>query len=220
MSEHDDKIRDMNVVLRRLISSLKDATYLDAGCSNWATVDQAMLWLPKPVKRFLAIEADPRNIAYLKKNGMRKGVELIECAVSDFDGEAELFQSDCATSQAFGGMWSVSSSLLPPKDHTRIYPTITFDKRVKVPVRTLASICAERGITGFDFIWADVQGAEKSLVAGAPAIIANTRYIFMEAEETEMYAGQWTRAEMLRDMVGWEVIGAWQCDVLLKNKAL
>jgi len=208
---------EMNDVLRGVMAGLKDATYADVGCSNWGTVDQALGWLPKPVKRFLAIEPDPRNISYLKKNLIRKGVELIECAVSDFDGEAELLQSDCATSIAFGGMWSVSSSLLEPKEHARVYPTITFKNRVKVPVRTLASICAERGIAGFDFLWVDVQGSEKNLVLGSPQIIANTRYMFLEAEQKEMYAGQWTRAEMLAALPNWKVVGEWVTDVLLQN---
>lgn len=218
MSTPESQIKEMNAMLRGVISSLKNATYLDAGCSNWGTVDQALSWLPKPVKRFLAIEPDPRNIAYLKKHGIRPGVDLIECAVSDFDGEADLIQSDSATERSFGGMWSVSSSLLEPKEHAKHWPFVTFNNRVRVPVRTLASICAERGITGFDFIWADIQGAERRMVAGAPEIIANTRYLFLEAEEHEMYAGQWTRAEMLADTKDWDLIGAWDHDCLLKNR--
>lgn len=217
MSTPETKIKEMHATLRRVISSLKNATYVDVGSSNWNTVDQALAWLPKPVKRFLAIEPDPRNIAYLKKNGIRKGVDLIECAVSDFDGEADLIQSDSATQRSINGIWSLSSSLLDPKLHEMVYPGITFKNRVKVSVRTLASICAERGIDGFDFLWADVQGGEKALVLGSPEIIANTRYMFLESDQREMYAGQWTRAEMLKALPNWLVVGEWVADVLLQN---
>lgn len=215
----DASVKDMNAVLRDVMQALPNAVYADIGASNWSTVQQAISWLPS-FKRFLAIEPDPRNVAWMRKQGVPRGVELIECAVSDHDGVTDLIQSGSDTNVAFNHMWSVSSSLREPKEHEKHWPFVHFRDRVKVEVRTLASICAERGIDRFDFIWMDIQGAENLAFRGSPEIFAKSRWVFCEAETFEAYAGQWTREQMLAEMTDWELVGAWDHDCLLRNKAL
>ena len=215
----DASLKEMNAKLRSVMQTLPNAVYADLGCSNLSTINQAIGWLPS-FKTFLAVEPDPRNIAWIKRNGVPRGVELIECAISDHDGEMDLILSGSDTNVAFNHMWSVSSSLRQPKEHDKHWPFVHFRDRVKVPVRTLASICAERGIKGFDFLWLDIQGSEVDAYRGSPEVYENTKWVFCEAETFEAYAGQWTRNAMLAEMSGFELAGAWDHDCLLRNKSL
>jgi FkbM family methyltransferase len=107
-----------------------------------------------------AFEPDPRSIEALKANiemeGLH-GVEVIEKAVADFDGRAELF---------FG----VHSTLIP-----------TNATSATVEVTTLASFISAAGIC--DFLKIDAEGANMKVLKGYPFEVHKPSLISVEYED-------------------------------------
>ncbi len=73
-------------------------------------------------------------------------------------------------------------------------------------------------IESVDLLWVDIQGAERDMIAGGQRTLKNTRYLFIEAEEQQFYEGQAVRPELLAMLPGWEVIGEFDYNLLLRNQ--
>ena len=91
---------------------------------------------------------------------------------------------------------------------------------MRVPVRRLDSWAKEQGVGAIDFIWADVQGAEGDLIAGAKATLAKARFFYTEYSNDEWYAGQPTLADIAHMLTGFSILRRYEMDVLFKNNAL
>ena len=159
-----------------------------------------------------AIEADPRCIIKLKERlGNHPRCRIYECAISNVNGESDWYQS--------GGFhngqedWDYSSSLLKPKCHLDVFPTCTFDKIIQVKTNTLDSIIKQP----VDFLWMDVQGAEHLVFDGAKETLKQTRYIYTECEEIEMYEGEKNLEGLSTILQDFSPIGFGGSNVLFKN---
>ena len=87
--------------------------------------------------------------------------------------------------------WDQSGSLEKArKTHKVVSPWCKFESTITVPVRRLDSWAHAHDIDRVDFIWADIQGAEGDLVAGAHSTLARTRYLYTEYSNDEWYEGQ------------------------------
>ncbi len=80
----------------------------------------------------------------------------------------------------------------------------------------MASIGMSPGLR-IDILWCDVQGAEKSLVLGGSASLSRTRYLFIEAEEVELYEGQALRKELLAMLPNFRIHSTLDYNLLLEN---
>lgn len=164
-------------------------------------------------RRFAAQVADPR-------------VCLHAVAVGAHDGVAAFHPSHGAPDAAWAARlpegWDLSGSLRPPKAHLAAHPWCRFGDPLEVPVTRLDSWTRALGIGAVDFIWADVQGAERELIAGAGETLARTRYLYTEYSDQELYAGQPALAELLDLLPGFELVERFadrhQGDVLLRNR--
>jgi FkbM family methyltransferase len=157
-----------------------------------------------------AFEPDPRNTQQPRAN-----VTLHRAAVADRDGRGKLILS----LEGWGREWTYSSSLRSPKNHLQRYP-VTFGDSVEVDLVALDTFCDERRIERVDFLWADVQGAERDVVRGGLRTLRNTRYVYMEYSDEELYEGQATLAELLALLPDFRVLELWPEDVLLENRRL
>lgn len=160
-----------------------------------------------PGVHMIALEPDPRNCFVVRPYD----VTIYPWAISDRLGQAPLLLSD----QGYGRDWTFSSSLKKPKTHLSRHP-VTFGKTVMVKTVTLDWLTA--GLDVIDLIWADVQGAEREMIAGGTVTLKRTRFLYTEYSNCEMYEGQPTLSTIL-EMLGpdWEAIGIWSEDVLLAN---
>ncbi len=86
-----------------------------------------------------------------------------------------------------------------------------------VHVYTLDAIFEREWLTKIDLLWVDIQGAERDMIAGGAKALSHTRYMFMEAETTELYEGQAMRGELLAMLPGWTLLGEFEANVLLWN---
>lgn len=133
------------------------------------------------VRHFILIEPLPSAMNILiQKYADKPGFQLVYCACGASHSEAILFAETANAGQ--------SSSLLRPKEHTKHYPDIEFNHRVKVPVRRLDNMIG--GYHGqFNFMSLDVQGYELEVLKGATRQLPYVDYILAEVNKssTEMY---------------------------------
>ncbi len=165
--------------------------------------------------RLYCFEPDPRSIKKFKKRINDKKCSLNEIALSNRKGYLEFYLSENVRDSEKG---SDSSSLKKPKEHLEKFPWIKFEKKIKVPTDTLDNWVKKNKIKRIDFIWADVQGAEKELILGGKETLnKKTKYIYTEFYEKELYEGQIGLKEILKMLPSFRVVKIYGNNVLLKN---
>lgn len=152
-------------------------------------------------------------------------MKLWPLAISAEDGEAEFHlssadQAPTGVQMPEGGEWDLSGSLRKPAKHLDFHPWVKFDKTLKVETMKLDTFTQRNKITRIDFIWADVQGAEADLIAGATESLKFTRHFYSEYNENEMYQGQVGLRKLIELLPGFEVMVRFPDDVLFRNRSL
>jgi FkbM family methyltransferase len=170
-----------------------------------------------------AFEADPRIIAAFKytNNSHLNQLTLVESAIGNVDGKVKFNLSGGEESrpghfkQAFYG----SSSIRTPKKTLEYWPDMTFEE-AEVDCIKFDTYYQKVNPGTIDFIWADLQGAEGDLIDGGQLALANTRYLYTEYSDDELYEGEIGLQEILNRLPGtWTVVEDYGSDVLLKNEA-
>jgi FkbM family methyltransferase len=175
-----------------------------------------------PSARIVGFEPDPRNIAIVRDTGVDQICEFHPVALSNRNGIQPFYLSSGKAThntdrQHLENDWSSSSSLKRPTGHLDLHKWITFPKTVDVQCMRLDDVVSLQDTT-VDFIWADVQGAEDIVFAGAANLLSRTRYVYTEYA-TDLYEGQLNRDQLIQ-MFGprWSVVHDFGGDILLKNQ--
>jgi FkbM family methyltransferase len=132
--------------------------------------------------KILFIEANPAVFTRLKaKLDGKHGVVLANCAISDRAGTAKLRVTSM----------DQSSSLLPLKLHSRIYPDIVETQQLEVRTITLDALLVELALDAadFNFLNIDIQGAELLALRGAEKTLRHIEAINTEVNLAELYEG-------------------------------
>jgi FkbM family methyltransferase len=156
--------------------------------------------------RYLAVEPDIGNLAILTSTARLPGVTVFPGAVAAYTGSAKFWPNE-------GN--ATSGSIRCPKLHLEYLPAYRFGEPTDVLCAKLDSLCAD--FDRVDFIWSDIQGAERDLIAGGQKTLARTRYLFTEFDDLEMYEGQADRETLLSLLPGWEIVKLFDENVLLRN---
>ena len=84
-----------------------------------------------------------------------------------------------------------SSSLLDLAYHKVAHPEIYYEKEIQLTTTTLNTIYEKNNISfdEYDFMNADIQGAELMMLKGADKILPNLKCIYIEVNQKELYAG-------------------------------
>ncbi|WP_349253296.1 FkbM family methyltransferase [Bradyrhizobium sp. CB3481] len=195
-----------------------DPVILDIGCND-GTDSQCFLFLC-PKAQLYCFEPDPRAATRFKSNMNMclDKVKLFEFAVSDRNGRIDFHPSN-GDGQAKA--WDLSGSIRPPKNHLTEYGWVRFDHPISVETRRLDDWCSEANLNQIDLIWMDVQGAEADVIAGGRRTLSNTRFIYTEYSDKELYEGQLTLQAILDLLPSFEVVNIYprevEGDVLLRN---
>ena len=88
------------------------------------------------------------------------------------------------------GASDASSSLLPPKEHLNIFPSVYFDDNLQVATLTLDDWAKENNITSIDFFWLDLQGMELKVLKSGTTILKTVKSIYSEVSSIEGYQNQ------------------------------
>lgn len=166
--------------------------------------------------KYYAFEADPRNFVPLCEF-RGEGFFPLNIAVGATCGETTLYMSGGLHPEN-GTDWHLSSSIRKPKLHLDAHPWCNFDQQKTIPITTLDVFCRANDIDHIDFIWCDIQGAERDMISGAKKILDNTYYMFIECDKQEYYEGQMVKDELLNSLPQFEIIHDYDTDVLLRNK--
>jgi len=182
-------------------------TFLELGAhQGWDTAWMAEI----PSVTVHAFEPDPRN-----NQAPRKNVTLRRAAIADSDGRGRLTLSK----QGWGHEWTHSSTMKRPKNHSRYFP-VTFGETIEVELLTLDTFYKRQGLDVIDFIWADIEGAEREMIRGGRQALARTRYLYTEYSDEELYENQATLKEIIDMLPDFRVLELWPEDVLLENRKL
>ncbi|MDF0492913.1 FkbM family methyltransferase [Bradyrhizobium yuanmingense] len=191
---------------------------LDIGCNDGTDTKQFLKLCPHA--QLYCFEPDPRASARFKKNmgpDLDK-VSLFEIAISDRNGRVDFHPSN---GEGDAKEWDLSGSIRRPKNHLTEYDWVRFDRPISVETRRLDDWCSEAGLSNIDLIWMDVQGAESDVIAGGIETLSNTRFIYTEYSDQELYEGQLSLRAILDLLPFFEVSThyprAVEGDVLLKN---
>jgi FkbM family methyltransferase len=175
-----------------------------------------------PNARIVSFEPDPRNIQMIKKLGNDKICELNELAISNTNESMDFYLSSGSSKGLLNDAlltqndWSCSSSLKKPTGHLTLHKWITFPNKVVVQCCKLDDFEPLKNII-IDFMWVDVQGAEDLVFSCAQETLKNTRYVYTEYCNQQLYEGQLNLNEILKLFPGFRVLIDYGGDVLLEN---
>ena len=128
------------------------------------------------------VEPQPNLALQLRGMSLAPRQMVFECALGRKEGFADLkvLASDA------------SSSLLDvaPGCDDLFHRSMTVQRSIEVPVRTLDSVFSETGLCQLDLLKVDVQGYELEIFAGGLNCLSRTRMIVVEVSFFEHYIGQ------------------------------
>ena len=196
-----------------------DPVILEIGCNDGGHTRDFLKLFPEAT--IFAFEPDPRARARFAAAGQDSRIRLFDAAISDTDGEVDFHMSNGAPSAEVAAQlpegWDLSGSIRKPTGHLDALPWCTFDQQIKVKTLTLDSWCRNEGVDGIDFIWADVQGAEGDMIRGGTKALGNTRFLYTEYSDRELYEGQLSLRALLSLLPDFKVLHRFSGDVLLEN---
>jgi FkbM family methyltransferase len=167
-------------------------------------------------RRILLIEANPSSCTALRETfGDDSGVEVIHAAVTDHHGTARLLLHMNARGE------TESASLLRMKRLGEIVSTLRTEGSVDVPALTLDRLLeeAQANASEIGLLVVDVQGAELSVLRGAPRTLSAVDAVLIEVALVELYegAGREEEVEALFIEAGFRVLSGldyelYECD--------
>jgi FkbM family methyltransferase len=163
---------------------------------------------------YVMVEPDMQNAQLILDHprGIDRNRRLILGAVAEYDGEAQFHVS---WNPADGSR--TSGSIRQPTGHLAYYPNTEFIGVNIVPCWKLDTIFNKEWLTKIDLLWVDIQGAERDMIAGGWGALARTRFLFIEVESSELYAGQALRDELIAILGSWEIAADLGQNMLFHN---
>jgi hypothetical protein len=114
--------------------------------------------------------------------------------------------------------WDLSGSIKNPKEHLNLHPWCKFDNTIEVPTIKLDDWAKKNEVEAVDFIWMDVQGAERDVLRGGQELLQRTRFLYTEYSERELYEGQPNMITILSELRGFRISKRYENDLLLERK--
>ena len=145
--------------------------------------EEAKDYYENGVQSSLWIEANPFVLEYLKSELSKyPHAYFIEACLSDED--YKLINFNISNNEQ-------SSSMLDLAYHKTVHPEVNYVQSIQLTTRTLNSLLEESAIPydHFDFLNADIQGAELLMLQGATRILPYLKCLYIEVNKLELYKG-------------------------------
>lgn len=197
----------------------RDAVIIECGCYDGyhTKLMQDLCSRVAKSRRMVVVEPNSRVLKHAISRASDPMTTFLHAAICEHDGDITLYVSSGPKPNEYLG----SSSVNPPDKVTEVYPGMKFDETMIVQAITLDSIFAMLGRPQIDFIWANIQGAEKRMIRGGLAkALPHTRYLYTEFSGGGLYCDDATLEDIVALLPGWRIVENWGSDVLLENEAL
>jgi FkbM family methyltransferase len=210
MSLSSSKIRD-------IVGQKRQPVILEIGANTGEDTCSFLECYPEAV--VYCFEPDPRCCQLWRDRSFGENVHLYEGALSDKDEQRSLYLSEAEYPKSASIIRRLArkfmrrsseivvsslgqSSIISPESRTTQYPWLVFTKEVKVPSLRLDTWRNRYAsdLTRIDFIWSDVQGAERRLIEGARQTLEITRYMTLEYGECNVYGEALDRDQTIQLM--------------------
>jgi len=189
---------------------------LEIGCHDGSDTAKFLRAMPEAIIHCFEPYENPRR-RFRESVGTSKRVRLYPVAVCDIDGQVEFY----ASTGAAGGRedWDYSGSINRPTGHLKRSPEIAFKPPITVEGMRLDTWFEEHSLPKIDFIWADVQGAQRKVIEGGQRALLATRYLYIERHRWPLYQDEPTPDELLRLLPGFNPLAEYAREnVLLENR--
>lgn len=173
-----------------------------------------------PGARVFCFEPEPRAIAKWRANVTDTRAQLFEVALDQTNGESTFHRSGGKPPNKNVNDWDMSGSLCKPTGHLSYSPWCTFKETITVKTICLDGWWEQMGSPLIDFIWLDVQGAERRVLVGGAKMLQQTKFIKLECHQQSLYAGQPTETELKMLLADWICVGRNHADLLFRNGKL
>lgn len=148
--------------------------------------------------QLFCFEPDDRCIRVFKEKITDNRCVLVEKAVGNKNGKVTFYPSTgCPDEVGTRKDFNASSSIVKPTNNPESYPWLHFKEGVEKDIIRLDDFVQENAIEHIDFIWIDVQGAERDLIEGGRKALSLTKFLKIEYGETETYSSAMTREETI-----------------------
>lgn len=166
-----------------------------------------------PNIKLICFEPDPENCDVHRAAVKDKRCLLIEMAIADKSGTVVFHRSSGLGRRASG-------SINRPTGHLWMHKWCTFDEDIEVQCTTLDEWHKQNPIEHIDLIWADVNGAEAKMLAGAQEILRHTKYLYTEYQHCvpEIYAGGVNESQLKNLLPGFHSVLSHKNNILFMNK--
>lgn len=198
---------EISLDLLTIFKSDEPIVVADIGaCDGLSSIIYAKLF---PNSFIYAFEPRPDNYAEMNSNFVEYGLtgrfQAWRLALGDKVGSVEFYESygDAPGKRPGWETGNKSSSLLKPKKHLEDHKWCQFRPQ-SVSVKPLDSLALHK----VDFAHIDVQGAEDKVLRGGRRTFKNTKAIWIEVANVELYEGQAMKNEIMRmlHMMGFKIV--------------
>lgn len=214
--------------ISKLVANNKPLIF-DIGCYDGKDSLEFLKLFSDPL--IYAFEADKRSLKLFHKNCNSKKIILQPYALTNTDGEIDWYASDSPTRRHYEDQdsWSASSSAAIPKDCLGVFSDVSFKKESVTSYKLDTWVEKYLGSNVVvDFMWIDVNGAEKDFILGALKTLKNTRFIYTEfckTDAVQLYENAISKDEILDMLPQFEELGIYSFlgnygNILLRNNSL
>lgn len=229
---------DEQYEVTRLLAPIRRPCVVELGAHTGEDESWIRAALPEPC-HYIMVEPDPRNCQAILDREVSLGLstvpgrELLRFGnfstfrYSPWLGSRKLIMGAVADACEFRQFHfsenietksRTSGSLRAPSGHLKHFPEIRFDYSGMVQCYTLDAIFDREWLTKIDLLWVDIQGAENMMIAGGRTALSHSRYLFMEVEKEELYAGEALGYELIAMLPDWDIVKVFPYNILMENR--
>lgn len=200
--------------IQRHLEAIQNPVIFEFGiCDGHHT--KMLLSFCKSAPCYFGFEPDPRNVERVKASGIDRRINFYSDAIGRVTGRVPFHLS---TTEPGGGVGQSSLSEFTPV-LTQTWPWLKHMSTIEVKSWRLDDFCREHQIGTIDFLWMDVQGAERLVFEGASVMLPNVKLLWTEYDNGTFYRDSSTLQDILAWFPGWSLLANLGGDVLLKNSA-
>lgn len=198
--------------MRKHIENITNPVIFELGMCDGYHTGMLLAWCGSPPV-YHGFEPDPRNVARINQTDLPRRMSFHPDAIGHVTGKTTFYM---ATPEPNGAIGCSSISEFTPV-LTASWAWLKCQGTVDIMCWRLDDFCAANNIDHIDFLWMDVQGAERLVFDGAPGMLKKTKLLWTEYDSGTLYRDSSTLEDILARFPGWEVIADIGGDVLLKN---